>query len=581
MKTLHLLSLACSITILLGCENYNLGAQSTTDTAKVLTAKASISKELKANDHLSIDERVQLYLKLKTERPNDFNFENEDELTMYGYGLLWDNNPKDATEIFKLIVSQFPNSSNPYDSLAEGYLTLGNKDLALENYKKSLQMNPENFNAEDAIERIKFPNKKWLTPAEKFSQKFTVEQYREDLEELVKKLLTVHPNALKFTSEENLRSLVASKKQAITQNTTYAEFSWHCSEIIAAINCSHTSNGGFQDEWNMLPPKKRFPLEVYWVRNELFVINNTGNAENVEIKDQILSINGVDVAKILADIYRHIPSQGNIETSKRYKFNYWATGMIPYALHFPETYSLELKEKNTAVVLNSLKGGELSFEVPFKSSCPDGLCLDFIEETNTAILTVATFNYYPWNNLDYFIKFMDDSFKEITNKKIEHIIVDLRGNGGGSSDSSVYLLRYLMNKPFVYFLDSENQDNEILNTPFPNNFKGKTSFIIDGVGNSTTGHFMAMVREYNLGPSIGEELGSNQFCTAGQLVVRLPTTKMVYYVANVTSQVKVKNLDVARGIVPDYKITQPITDYIDNVDTLKKFALSLIANDKK
>lgn len=88
---------------------------------------------------------------------------------------------------------------------------------------------------------------------------------------------------------------------------------------------------------------------------------------------------------------------------------------------------------------------------------------------------------------------------------------------------------------------------------------------------------MALVREMNLGTIIGEELGSNQLCTAGQTVLRLTNTKLVYYVANTTSKLADTNLPDEKGILPDYEIIQSIDDYLNKVDTVKNYAFELIS----
>ena len=193
-------------TSLLGCGNTNKTATplvTVEASTNADTEKRSISAELKANGHLPIEAQVALYLKLKEENPTAYNFDNEDELTMYGYGFLWNNQTDEALEIFKLIASQFPNSSNAYDSLGEAYMKKGNMELSLKNYEKSLAMNPDNFNAEDQIERIKFPNKTPITPQEKFVKVYSVEDYKADLDQLGHKLIEINPNALKFISKED------------------------------------------------------------------------------------------------------------------------------------------------------------------------------------------------------------------------------------------------------------------------------------------------------------------------------------------------------------------------------------------
>jgi Predicted membrane protein len=121
--------------------------------------KLSIVQKLKEFEHLTVAEQIALYKTLKTESPAIYDFDNENQLTMYGYMMLWDGKVKDAIEIFKLIAQEFPHSANAYDSLGEAYLNDGQSDLSLTNYEKSLAMNPDNFNAEDQIERIKNPQK--------------------------------------------------------------------------------------------------------------------------------------------------------------------------------------------------------------------------------------------------------------------------------------------------------------------------------------------------------------------------------------------------------------------------------------
>ena len=64
-------------------------------------------------------------------------------------------NPKtsqDAIHVFLLAVQIYPNSANLFDSLAEAYLLIGDKEKAKENLEKSLDLYPENNNA---IEKLK------------------------------------------------------------------------------------------------------------------------------------------------------------------------------------------------------------------------------------------------------------------------------------------------------------------------------------------------------------------------------------------------------------------------------------------
>jgi len=60
-----------------------------------------------------------------------------------------------AVIIFRLNVEAYPNSWLVYDSLGEAYMKSGNKDLAIQNYRKSLKLNPDNSNAVKMLEKLK------------------------------------------------------------------------------------------------------------------------------------------------------------------------------------------------------------------------------------------------------------------------------------------------------------------------------------------------------------------------------------------------------------------------------------------
>ena len=71
-----------------------------------------------------------------------------------GYDLLNEKKYKESIEIFKLNTFAFPKSSNAFDSLGEAYLESGDKKGAIENYKKSLELDPDNGNAREVLKKI-------------------------------------------------------------------------------------------------------------------------------------------------------------------------------------------------------------------------------------------------------------------------------------------------------------------------------------------------------------------------------------------------------------------------------------------
>jgi tetratricopeptide (TPR) repeat protein len=53
-----------------------------------------------------------------------------------------------------LNTEEFPTSWNAFDSYAEGLMIEGQKELAIKNYKQSLELNPDNTNAKEQIVKL-------------------------------------------------------------------------------------------------------------------------------------------------------------------------------------------------------------------------------------------------------------------------------------------------------------------------------------------------------------------------------------------------------------------------------------------
>lgn len=76
-------------------------------------------------------------------------------LNTIGYELLGQQKVDDAVVVFAANAAAFPSDSNVYDSLAEAYADKGDREAALTNYRKSLELDPANENAARQIEKLK------------------------------------------------------------------------------------------------------------------------------------------------------------------------------------------------------------------------------------------------------------------------------------------------------------------------------------------------------------------------------------------------------------------------------------------
>jgi Tfp pilus assembly protein PilF len=56
--------------------------------------------------------------------------------------------------VFLFATELYPNSANLFDSLATAYIFTGDEKRAAENFRKSLELNPDNQNAIDRLAEL-------------------------------------------------------------------------------------------------------------------------------------------------------------------------------------------------------------------------------------------------------------------------------------------------------------------------------------------------------------------------------------------------------------------------------------------
>lgn len=100
-----------------------------------------------------VEVAIQQYHELRSAHSTAVDF-SEGDLNILGYELMAMKRIKDAVRFLKLNVEAYPQSSNVYDSLGEAYLEDGDKKLAIENFEKSLKLDPKNRNAIEKLNQL-------------------------------------------------------------------------------------------------------------------------------------------------------------------------------------------------------------------------------------------------------------------------------------------------------------------------------------------------------------------------------------------------------------------------------------------
>ncbi|MEM8892211.1 MAG: S41 family peptidase, partial [Bacteroidota bacterium] len=207
-------------------------------------------------------------------------------------------------------------------------------------------------------------------------------------------------------------------------------------------------------------------------------------------------------------------------------------------------------------------------------------------------------------------------------KEINHLILDLRNNEGGSEHHQMEFMSYLYGKPFKLYqniylshLDFRplkeiiierdpkdllfNNDDEYmrkissnlwinnykysrnlnLQPPKENLFKGKLYVLINGSTFSSAADLAADIRKTTEATFIGEESGGTfEGPTGGNtIVVQLPHSKIMIRISpNIHVGYMYQKHPIGRGVLPDYEIEYSIEDYLQRKDLELEKALELI-----
>lgn len=120
---------------------------------KTLTDDFLLSGEKINQDFLKLHfiKAEQNYLITKKNHP-DWDFEYR--LNIIGYTLMDHGRLSDGIKVLELNAEENPKSGNAFDSLGDGYFRNNQLEISKDNFKKSLELNPDNTNAKEMLEKI-------------------------------------------------------------------------------------------------------------------------------------------------------------------------------------------------------------------------------------------------------------------------------------------------------------------------------------------------------------------------------------------------------------------------------------------
>ena len=127
------------------------GGTNTSEAPRVADGAAPIPYELLQAG--KTDDALAAYRRIKKEQPDNVSV-SEQRLNTLGYELLRARKLRESVAVFALNAELYPQSFNVYDSLGDAYRESGDKEQAVKNYRRSLELNPQNKNATEMLKKL-------------------------------------------------------------------------------------------------------------------------------------------------------------------------------------------------------------------------------------------------------------------------------------------------------------------------------------------------------------------------------------------------------------------------------------------
>jgi hypothetical protein len=454
---------------------------------------------------------------------------------------------------------------------------------------------------------------------------FGIKTLKEDYDLLRLALEEAHAGMYRYTSKTEFDAFFNSLYMKINKGMTEIEFFRFISPIIENIHCVHTAAHPSSDYQQVMDDTGLFfPFVLKFISGKAYILQNLRPEDQIPLGSEIISINDESISQVLSELTKMLPSDGNNETYKFRILDWYFPQKYFLYIEQPDTFKLEYLppqkgEIATAVVrgmpLDKMNNTWFSYERLY-SEC---LKLEIREGSRLAILTIRTFVPRILKHYGYdFYRFMEASFREIKDKDISNLIIDLRWNDGGEVLYCRDLLAYLMDEPFQFanlettskprysFLEYTDKglyfnyfhpelwarddrgryvlkDNLDKVEPKAQSFDGRVYVLVNGMSISGSADIAALLHYYKRATFIGEETGGAYYGNnAGDFInLTLPNTHIRITIPIRSSLLAVSNYaSTERGVVPDFELKPKIEDILKGIDNNLDFAIQLIENDK-
>jgi C-terminal processing protease CtpA/Prc len=440
-----------------------------------------------------------------------------------------------------------------------------------------------------------------------------------------------NPGLYDFHSKETIDSLFSANEKKINQRTNYREFYniiWGVVDFTGSIHNNLFYPDTLKKQLEVQPIF--FPLPVLCLNDELHTSSSLGG---IPLASKIVSVNGMKAAELLEKAAFYRSTDGYNKTEKYASMARVISSWYLYlALGPQKDFVIEYEDEQQqvrqvtlpAVPYKTFEEAHAARHAKHLQEFKEKYTFRFVDSLNAGILTVNTFALGGGEEPSHlkYAAFLDSVFTFLDERAVEHLVVDVRKNGGGNNPNQTLLFSYLTDRQFrmttsgytifnqvhhkPHYVESIPDEIRIgeailqkqysvqregrfyiadkynpVFSPQQNSFRGSQYLLVSPGVASAGSLFASMVKSDGKAQVIGEETGGGYLWHTGNfgMVYKLPNSGLLLKFSIVSLAQDVKPLQdqaIGQGIMPHVEVKLTREDYLQGRDTQLEWVLNTI-----